>query len=428
MKTILASDWYMLLTVVATFLAVLGATGKVAFWFIRRLRAGHSTRETPEHVRLALELYEKDLTIAAKHQARLQDQRERYQERKATADAMTEASVPAHYLDQAERILTERRSLRSERRQIARKWGLRVAVAALFACALWPALPRIRFYYWLHKGDSINTRWGRGDKREGIAAYKEAIKIDPRSARAHQGLGDLYRYYNAYNRAIQEYRRVIELDPTLAEPYYALGEVLLEVGQKAEAKEKLLVYVRLIDDAYPSVLPPAEWVKAREILGRLGSAPPYTGAPKPWPTDPLESPREEVLSNPDSATAHIGYGTALVKLYKVNEARKEFNKAVALAPKNKQAKQGLTLCAKRQREMDAGVARLQRVQMASRKLGVDDQVWCYELADNLAANGQQAEAILAYESFLRVAESEPLGEKGWIEGARRSLRKLRGEW
>lgn len=81
---------------------------------------------------------------------------------------------------------------------------------------------------------------------EAEAALKKAAQMDPRAARPHYELGDLYLIgLHQPKAAIEAYRASIALDPKDSRVRYALGRALLDAGQFDQAQAQLEEAVRL---------------------------------------------------------------------------------------------------------------------------------------------------------------------------------------
>ncbi len=81
-------------------------------------------------------------------------------------------------------------------------------------------------YYKLKKSD------------EAIAAYKKALEIDPGTATAYKGMGDVYRLnYNPAKTtvALENYEKAISLNPKAAGAYYGIGWCYNEEKNYAKA-------------------------------------------------------------------------------------------------------------------------------------------------------------------------------------------------
>ncbi len=100
-------------------------------------------------------------------------------------------------------------------------------------------------------GDAMSAQ---GKQDEAIAAYQQALAIEPDDPRIHFGLGKIY--YNEkglYHEAVAEYQKAITIDPRHLEAYLNLGELYEEKGLYKEAADS---YERalLVDPRHPSAL------------------------------------------------------------------------------------------------------------------------------------------------------------------------------
>lgn len=75
----------------------------------------------------------------------------------------------------------------------------------------------------------------KGQVKEALAAFKEAIENDSQDARAWLDLGLVYEEMGDQSKAEQAYRRSTEIDEAFAEAYNNLGVLLRERGELAEA-------------------------------------------------------------------------------------------------------------------------------------------------------------------------------------------------
>ena len=72
---------------------------------------------------------------------------------------------------------------------------------------------------------------------EAVAAYEQAIALDPTSATAYRNKGDALYSLQRYEEAVAAYEQAIALDPTYALAYRAKGFVLKVLGRHDEAEE-----------------------------------------------------------------------------------------------------------------------------------------------------------------------------------------------
>ncbi|MGB8686007.1 MAG: tetratricopeptide repeat protein [Microcoleus sp.] len=75
----------------------------------------------------------------------------------------------------------------------------------------------------------------KGDKDNALKDYNEAIKLDPKSTVAYNNRGVVYRDKGDYDNALKDFNEVIKLDPKLAAAYYNRGLVYISKGDKDNA-------------------------------------------------------------------------------------------------------------------------------------------------------------------------------------------------
>jgi tetratricopeptide (TPR) repeat protein len=80
---------------------------------------------------------------------------------------------------------------------------------------------------------------------QGRVHYLEALRINPKLARAHSDLGNLAARSGRPQAAIARYREAVRVEPDYVQAYYNLGSVLLSMGETGEAVDVLRRAVRL---------------------------------------------------------------------------------------------------------------------------------------------------------------------------------------
>ena len=70
-----------------------------------------------------------------------------------------------------------------------------------------------------------------------MAAYEQALLLDPNSAYAYNGKGNILRSLKRYKEAEEHYARAIQLRPDYAEAYNNLGVLLSETGRDRRAAD-----------------------------------------------------------------------------------------------------------------------------------------------------------------------------------------------
>ncbi|MDA0264910.1 MAG: tetratricopeptide repeat protein [Chloroflexi bacterium] len=71
--------------------------------------------------------------------------------------------------------------------------------------------------------------------KEAMAAYNQAVRLDPKSPRAYNLRADAYRRYGRYHLAIKDYNEAVRISPEGAESYAgrAFAYTLLHKDEKA---------------------------------------------------------------------------------------------------------------------------------------------------------------------------------------------------
>jgi TolB-like protein/DNA-binding winged helix-turn-helix (wHTH) protein/Tfp pilus assembly protein PilF len=175
------------------------------------------------------------------------------------------------------------------------------------------AFLRARFYY--------NRRMD-GDIDRAEAAYRDALRLDPRLARAWAGLAGVYGLRldekGANLPALRQKQHeaidaAIALDPELAEARMRAAVYYFQIGDVARAKEQQAMARKLAPDD-PLVL--ASYANEFTLQGRFDEA--------------IEIEKRIVASDPVSRVARVNLATSLLAAGRLDEARAEFLNFVAM--------------------------------------------------------------------------------------------------
>jgi len=85
-------------------------------------------------------------------------------------------------------------------------------------------------------GDASPSEEAQNLYRHAETEFKEAIRLDPHEASAHDGLGSVYYHRKEYPKASKEYQAAVKEDPEFVSSYFNLGNVLLDNHQWAGAE------------------------------------------------------------------------------------------------------------------------------------------------------------------------------------------------
>lgn len=80
---------------------------------------------------------------------------------------------------------------------------------------------------------------------EAMESFLNAIKKDPKNAKAYFGLGGIYNYRKLHGRAAAAFKTAIQLDPTYYDAHYGLGYTYEMMGKAEEAGEEFQQYQEL---------------------------------------------------------------------------------------------------------------------------------------------------------------------------------------
>ena len=146
-----------------------------------------------------------------------------------------------------------------------------------------------------------------------VAAYKQALTLDPDIKWARFNLASLYARSGEYNRAIAAYGEFIRRFPKVARARLALGNVYLRTGRYAEA---IAAYEGLLG---------AKDADAANLYGRLG----YAHAQLGQLGQAAVAYEELVAAKPDSLQARLQLGELYEQLERLDAARAEYRQILA---------------------------------------------------------------------------------------------------
>jgi predicted O-linked N-acetylglucosamine transferase (SPINDLY family) len=154
-----------------------------------------------------------------------------------------------------------------------------------------------------------------GKMDEAVAAYRQAVALDPRNAGAYCNLGAALRDNGHFDEAIVICRQAIGLDPSCAEAHCNLGVALRDKGQLDEAITAFHQAIALKPSYY-------------DAHNNLGNALNDQGQ-----LDEAEAAfRRAIALNPNVADAHNNLGNTLKNKGQLDEAIAAYRQAIALNP------------------------------------------------------------------------------------------------
>jgi Tfp pilus assembly protein PilF len=178
---------------------------------------------------------------------------------------------------------------------------------------------------------------------EAVAAYRQAIKLQPDYAKAHNNLGNALYEQKKLDEAVAAYRQAIKLQPDLAEAHNNLGNALYEQKKLDEAVAAYRQAISLKPD----------YAEAHDNLGRAL-------AKQKKVDEAVVAYRTAIQLRRDFATAHYNLGLVLVQQQKLDEAVATFRQAIRLQRDLAVAHLGLGVALRQQAQFQEALAALRK--------------------------------------------------------------------
>jgi tetratricopeptide (TPR) repeat protein len=227
-------------------------------------------------------------------------------------------------------------------------------------------------------GNALHTS---GDLLGAIAEYREVIRLRPDDSQAHYNLGSVLGDSGDRPRAIAEYREAIRRKPDYADAHSNLGMVLDASGDLPGAIFEYLEAIRLKPD-----LSPAHY-NFGLALGASGDLP---GA--------IAAYREAIRLMPDNALAHTNLGFALITSGDPRGAVAALREAVRLRPDYADAHYSLGLALGVSGDPLGAIAALRE----AIRLRPDYALAHYNLGNALRISGDLPGAVTSYREAIRL--------------------------
>ena len=151
--------------------------------------------------------------------------------------------------------------------------------------------------------------------QEAEAGFRQALRLNPHLAEAHNNLGNVLKDQGQLAAALEEYQEAIRLRPDYAEAHHNLGVALTDQGQLAAALEQYQEAVRLKPDYAKAYYNMGNVLKEQ---GQVQTA--------------VAQYQEAVRLRPDYAEAHNNLGGALRVQGRLAEAAAHYQEALRLKP------------------------------------------------------------------------------------------------
>jgi tetratricopeptide (TPR) repeat protein len=194
-------------------------------------------------------------------------------------------------------------------------------------------------------------RQGAGSK-EVLAEFREAVRLRPGFAEAHNNIGLVLAQDSKDSEAIAEFREALRIRPDYADAHANLGAALIATDTEAAVRE----------------LEKAVALAPGSLKAQFNLAVVYGTNPSSGPAKEIEQLRKVIAMAPAFAPARLALGKALLRSGKFEESVAELREAVSLDPQNTAAHYQLGLALARAGRKEDAAAELQK----SRELASSD--------------------------------------------------------
>jgi len=164
-----------------------------------------------------------------------------------------------------------------------------------------------------------------GRSAEAIAAWEEALKLNPQSDKAHNNVGLLLVSAGRFAEAAAHFEKTLAINPEYPAAHSNLGVALASAGKPDEAAAEFREALKIDPES----------VEARTNLARIAEAFAAQGRDlvlKGSFDEAVALFEKSLAAAPDSAETHNGLAVALVRKGRLEEAEAHFRKAAELKP------------------------------------------------------------------------------------------------
>lgn len=227
------------------------------------------------------------------------------------------------------------------------------------------------------------ARMGLGQPAEALPYFEETLRVKPDDAELHNNLGMALAALHRLPEAIAHYETAVRLEPALADAHNNLANALAKSGRLADAVVHYAAAVQLRpDDADAET----NWARSLSEAGQFAEALPHF---------------EAALKLQPGPGAHEELGRALFALGRADEAMRQYQAALDLAPDLLEARIGLGNVLAATGQLDPAQAQFE----AALRHRPDSAEAHYNLGNLLACQEKLTEAIAHYEAALKAQPS-----------------------
>jgi len=225
----------------------------------------------------------------------------------------------------------------------------------------------------------------QGQFDEAIAAFEEAIRLDPDYALAHYNLGRAYYLQGQMEQAAAAFEEAIQIDPEMAEAYTNLGAVYSVQGKTEEA---IAACETAIQRDPNDDMAHYNLALAYADQGQLDEA--------------ITAYKEALRINPENVDAHYNLGHAYYRQGKLDEAVVAWKKTAELEPDDSMTYNNIGRVYYDQGRFDEAATFLNR----AIELDPENPLPHFNLALLYQKQERIDEAIASFEAYLDIAPAD----------------------
>ncbi len=244
-----------------------------------------------------------------------------------------------------------------------------------------------------------------GEWEKAVRMYQKALKLNPRSADAHTGLGLLLVERNQFEEGLQHLNTALEITPDIAEAHSNLAVMLAARGRTDEAIAHYQKALKIRPDFAEGH---CNFAIALATAGRIDEA--------------FTHYRQAMTLKPDYADAPYNFAVTLAARGQLDEAITQYQKALELKPDYAEAYCNLAVALANCGRVNDAIDRFQK----ALKIKPDFAEAHCGLGVILAASGQVDEAFTHYQKALEIrpnfaeahcALAAVMADRGWRDQA-----------
>jgi tetratricopeptide (TPR) repeat protein len=243
--------------------------------------------------------------------------------------------------------------------------------------------------------------------------FESALAMDRDNAAANYGLGQVGIARRDYAAAVKHFEKTLAAVPSATRVHYSLAMAYRGLGETEKARAHLAqqgsVGVRVSDPLVDSLQDLVQGERLFLSRGKVAfEAQRYADAAVEF--------RKAVAAKPDSVTARVNLGAALVQLADLKGAAEQFGEAIRLEPRNGNAHYNLAVILARQNKHDEAIVQLR----SALSTDAQDLPARFLLAQELLKAERGDEAVAEYS---RVVQADANNETALLEMVKLLWRK-----